>query len=102
VYTTAIDKINKTAKNGPIDIRMSFERAEKSKLHSGRIESKLNVNVFMNSKAERIIGGQFTQLSMPSLSTERPAIKRIQENDCNPDNTTLMPFAVATNGGNER
>ena len=89
-------------KNGPVVIKMSFVRAENSKLHSGRNESKLNVNVFIASKAESIIGGQFTPPSTPSELVERPAIKRMHANDCNPDKTSFKPFAHATNGGNDK
>ena len=85
--------------NGEIVVRISFVRGEKSMLHSGRNESILNVNVFKNSNAESMMGGQLTPLNTPSLSVERPAINRIQANDCNPDKISFMPFAEATNGG---
>jgi len=55
----------------------------------------------MTSKDEMIIGGQLTPLRMPSESLDRPAIRRIHENDWIPDRTSLIPFAMATNGGNE-
>jgi hypothetical protein len=98
-YTETVSKISPTTKNGLMVVRMSFVRGEKSRLHSGLNESKLNVNVFMNSKADSIIGGQFTPLSTPSLLVERPAIRRTHANDCNPDKMSFIPLAVATKGG---
>jgi hypothetical protein len=58
------------------------------------------VKVFINSNVDSITGGQFTPLSTPSLFLESPAIKRMHENDCNPDKMSFNPFATATNGGN--
>ena len=86
--------------NGPHEIRRSLSKGEKSMLHWGLNESKLNVKVFINSNVDSIIGGQFTPLSTPSLLLESPAIKRIHENDCNPDKMSFNPLATATNGGN--
>jgi hypothetical protein len=95
------NKTPETARAGHTDIRISFVRAEKSMLHSGRNESKLNVNAFKNSNADNIICGQFTPLRTPSLSDERPAISRTHANDWNPDNISFIPLAVATSGGND-
>jgi hypothetical protein len=70
-------------------------------LHSGRSESKLNVNAFKNSNADNMLCGQFTPLRTPSLSVEMPAISRTHANDWNPDNMSFVPLAVATSGGND-
>jgi hypothetical protein len=91
-----------TTKKGATAVRMSLERGEKSTLHSGRNESKLNAKVFKNSNADSIMGGQLTPLNTPSLSVERPAIKRTHANDCNPDRMSFIPFAAATKGGKVR
>ena len=98
----AMSRMTITTKKGPVAVRMSFVRGEKSMLHSGRSESKLNVNVFINSNDASMIGGQLTPLNTPSLLLERPAIRRTQENDCNPDRMSFIPFAAATNGGKVR
>jgi hypothetical protein len=73
-----------------------------SMLHWGRNESKLNVKVFINSKVDKIMGGQFTPLSTPSLLLDKLAIKRMHENACNPDKISFIPLATATRGGNVR
>jgi hypothetical protein len=101
-YAAAIRNMKATMNIGAKVTRISFVRAENSKLHSGRNESKLNVKVFMVSKAESITDGQFTPLSKPSLSIDKLVIKRMHENDCKPDRISFIPFATATNGGNER
>jgi len=95
----AMSRMTMTTKKGPVAVRMSFVRGEKSMLHSGRNESKLNVNVFINSNADNMIGGQLTPLNTPSLSLERPAIRRTHENDCNPDRISFIPLAAVTKGG---
>ncbi len=97
-----MNRMSPTTKKGATAVRASFDSGEKSKLHSGRNESRLNVNVFMNSKAESIMGGQLTPLNTPSLSVERPAIRRTHANDCNPDRMSFIPFAAATKGGKVR
>ena len=101
-YAAAISKMSPTIKNGAMVVRISFERGEKSMVHSGRNESILNVNVFRNSNADSMMGGQLTPLNTPSLSVERPAIKRTHANDCNPDRISFMPLAAATKGGKVR
>jgi hypothetical protein len=101
-YTAAMNKMTATTKKGPVAVRTSFVRGEKSMLHSGRRESKLNVNVFINSNVESIMGGQLTPLSTPSLLLARPAINRTHEKDCSPDRMSFVPFAAATKGGNVR
>jgi hypothetical protein len=94
-------KIKATTKKGPVAVRISLVRGEKSTLHSGRKESKLNVKVFIASKVESISGGQFTPLRTPSASLDSPAMRRMQEKDCKPDKMSLTPFAAAMKGGKE-
>jgi hypothetical protein len=94
-----MSKMKKTIKQGPTVISTSLSKGEKSTVHWGRNESKLKVNVFINSKVDSMMSGQFTPLMIPSL-LDSPAINRMHEKDCNPDRISFVPLATATNGGN--
>jgi len=99
--TAVMSRMTITTKQGPAAVRISFVRGGKSMLHSGRRESKLNVNVFINSNTDSMIGGQLTPLNTPSLLV-RLAIRRTHENDCSPDRISFIPLAAVTKGGNVR